>query len=159
MPLTYMCSSFLHPCPGLAGPAEWLSDFPLFPFLISLGIFLLSSLLPVFLPSSFSSHTATGLLLPSSFFPHVHFALEPEAGSTCTDEVGRIKTAFPTLSSEASAKERGGERVILLLLMLFSIMSSPLFLSASPSVLLSVLALTVFSILSHRSHGSWHAAE
>ena len=74
------------------------------------------------------------------FFPHVHFAPEPETGRTRTDEVGRSKTTFPTLSFEASAQERCGERVMLLL-MLFSVVSSTLFLSALPSSLLSVLAL------------------
>lgn len=107
--LAYMCSSFLGLFPGLTDLAEWLWNFafrpptpPPFPFT---GIVLLSSLL--------SSYTFTGLLLPSSFpsGPHVHFAPEPEAGRTHTDEAGRSNAASPTLSSGASiCKRESGEK-------------------------------------------------
>lgn len=95
--------------------------------------------------------------MPSSFpsGPHVHFASEPEAGRTHTDEAGRSKAASPTLSSGASAKESG--EVFLFLLMLISVLFSDLFLSALLSTLLSVLALTVTFVLNHGSHGPWLA--
>lgn len=58
-------------------------------------------------------------------------------------EVGRRKALSLTLNSETSAKGSDGQRVMLFLLMLISVLFSALFLSTSPPALISVLTLTV----------------
>lgn len=58
-------------------------------------------------------------------------------------EVGRRKALSLTLNSETSAKGRDGQKVMLFLLMLISVLFSALFLSSSPPALIPVLTLTV----------------
>lgn len=134
--------------------------FPLL-FPLSLEIVFLSSLFPLF--SSFLffflcyRRPATAIFLSS--WSSCPLVTELEAGRTHTNEVGRNKAASPTLSSGASAIERDVERLIVFLLMMISVLSSYLFLSALPSTLPSLLAFTVISIMSHGSHGPWLAAE
>lgn len=95
-------TSFLHPFPGLW---VWLNGCGIFPSRFT------EDIPPSWIPSLFFyflyyRRSATAIF---PFFPRVHFAPVPEAGRTCADEVGRSTSAFPTLISEASAKDRWQE--------------------------------------------------